>query len=81
MRTTLDIDDDLLSAAKELAKRERKTAGKFMSELMREALRKRATGTIAAKPNREFCGFRPIPAGGAIVTNELVDKLRHEVGV
>ncbi|MCY3817919.1 MAG: CopG family transcriptional regulator [Gammaproteobacteria bacterium] len=44
MRTTLDIDDDVLVAAKELARRECKTAGKFMSDLMREALRNRATG-------------------------------------
>ncbi len=81
MRTTLDIDDDVLSAAKELAKRERKTAGKFMSELMREALRKRAAGTIAGRPSREFYGFRPIPAGGEVVTNELVNELRDELAV
>ena len=81
MRTTLDFDDDVLSAAKELAKRERKTAGKFMSELMREALRKRAAGTIAGRPSREFYGFRPIPAGGEVVTNELVNELRDELAV
>ena len=81
MRTILDIDDDVLSAAKELAKRERKTVGKFMSELMREALRKRAAGTIAGRPSREFCGFRPIPAGGEVVTNELVNELRDELAV
>ena len=28
MRTTLDIDDDVLQAAKELARSEKKTAGK-----------------------------------------------------
>ena len=26
-------------------------------------------------------GFKPIPAGGAIVTNELVDRLREDIGV
>ena len=81
MRTTLDIDDDVLVAAKELAKRERKAAGKFMSDLMREALRNRATGTVADRPSREFYRFRPIPAGGAVVTNELVDKLRDELEI
>jgi hypothetical protein len=30
MRTTLDIDDDILQAAKELAQRERKTAGRIL---------------------------------------------------
>ena len=81
MRTTLDIDDDVLVATKELAKRERKTAGKLLSDLMREALRNRATVAVAHVPNREFYGFRPIPAGGAVVTNELVDKLRDELEV
>jgi hypothetical protein len=35
MRTTLDIDDDLLAAAKELARRERSTAGQVVSRLLR----------------------------------------------
>jgi len=32
MRTTLEIDDDVLHAAKEIAAKERKTAGKIVSE-------------------------------------------------
>ena len=35
MRTTLDIDEDVLQAAKELAAREQKTAGKLISEWAR----------------------------------------------
>ncbi|MCY4011671.1 MAG: hypothetical protein OXG82_03040 [Gammaproteobacteria bacterium] len=38
MRTTLNIDDDALSAAEELARREGKSAGQFISGLIREAL-------------------------------------------
>ena len=38
MRTTLDIDDDVLHAAKERARREQKTAGQVISELVRQAL-------------------------------------------
>ena len=38
MRTTLDIADDVLQAAKERAKRERKTVGEMISELARRAL-------------------------------------------
>ena len=79
MRTTLNIDEDVLTAAKELARRERKSTGEFVSELMRDALRKRATRTT--RRGREFHGFRPIPAGGAIVTNDLVDELRDELGI
>ncbi len=39
MRTTLDIDDDVLQAAKELATLRKTTAGKVLSELARQALR------------------------------------------
>ena len=38
MRTTLDIDDDVLASAKEIARREKKTAGQVLSELARRAL-------------------------------------------
>ena len=81
MRTTLDIDDDLLTAAKEVAKRERRTAGQIVSDLMREALRARASLPAAGTSRRDLYGFRPIPASGAVVTNELVDKLREELEI
>jgi hypothetical protein len=38
MRTTLDIDDDVLQAAKELADLRQSTAGKVLSELARKGL-------------------------------------------
>ena len=38
MRTTLDIDDDVLQAAKELADLRQSTAGKILSELARKGL-------------------------------------------
>jgi hypothetical protein len=38
MRTTLDIDEDVLQAAKELAAARKSTAGKVLSELARKAL-------------------------------------------
>ena len=37
MRTTLDIADDVLFAAKELARREKKPLGQVISELARRA--------------------------------------------
>lgn len=79
MRTTLDIDEDVLAATKELARRERKTAGKLASELMREALRSRALRVSTA--SRERYGFRAIPAGRSLVSNELVDAMRDELDV
>lgn len=38
MRTTLDIDDDVLNAAKQLAKKRNSTAGEVISGLARIAL-------------------------------------------
>ena len=81
VKTTLDIDDDVLAAAKNLAQREGKTAGKLVSELMREALRIRMAETVADRPSRESLEFKPISAGGAIVTNEMIENLRDELGV
>ena len=79
MRTTLDIDADVLAVAKEVAILERRTVGRIVSDLMREALRARASLSAAAAPRRDLYGFRPIPSGGAAVTNALVDKLREEL--
>ena len=81
MRTTLNIDDDVLVAAKELAKRERKSVGAFMSELIRDALAKRPVQKSTARTERRFYGFRPIPKGGAIVTDKHVNDLRDELGI
>jgi hypothetical protein len=77
MRTTLDIDEDVLRAAKELARREKKTAGKMISELVRRALGASPTDAAAREPKALY-GFRPFPRRGGIVTNELIDKLRED---
>lgn len=83
MRTTLDIDEDLLAAAKELARRERSTAGQVISRLLRHSL----TGTQPAPAKAErvrkaVAGFRPFPAReGVVSTNDQVDALRDQEGV
>ena len=38
MRTTIDIEDDVLAAAKEMASRQRVSAGTVISRLLREAM-------------------------------------------
>ena len=80
MRTTLDIDNDVLTLAKTLARRESKPAGQFVSELLREALRARA-GRKGEGQSRERYGFRPIPAGGSVVTDDIVNEIRDGLGV
>ena len=76
MRTTLDIDDDVLQAAKERARRNKKTTGEVLSELARSALT--APPQAPAHKLKSVHGFRPFPKRGGIVTNELIDKLRED---
>jgi hypothetical protein len=77
MRTTLDIADDVLQAAKERARREKKTAGQIISELARSALTAPADLARTGPPKARH-GFRPFPSRGGIVTNDLIDKLRED---
>jgi hypothetical protein len=77
MRTTLDIDNDVLQAAKERARREGKTIGQVISDLARKAL-SAVTEPSAARAPKAIYGFRPFPKRGGIVTNELIDNLRED---
>ncbi|MFM9971059.1 MAG: hypothetical protein ACKVQK_21910 [Burkholderiales bacterium] len=77
MRTTLDIDQDVLFAVKDLARRENKTAGQMLSDLARRALTQAPLGNTAQEP-KAFYGFRPIPSRGGVVSNELINKLRED---
>lgn len=76
MRTTLDIDDDVLEAAKERARRERKTAGQVVSELLRRALTSADHAPARVAEPAPLYGFQPFPSSGHLVTNELIDQLR-----
>lgn len=77
MRTTLDIDDDVLLAAKDLARRQRRTAGEVLSELARLGLQ---GGQRSVAPSSPRYGFAPAPANGATVTNAQIDALREALG-
>lgn len=83
MRTTLNIDDDLLLAVKETARREATSAGSVVSNLLRQALTRDARdhdAREAAPAPATVPGFRPFPRRGGIVTNGLIDRLREETG-
>ena len=76
MRTTLEIDDDVLQAAKELAVAEKKTAGRILSELARKAL---TSSTVMAKGPFELVdGIPLLPSRGVVVTKDHVDRLIEE---
>jgi hypothetical protein len=83
MRTTLDIDDDVLAAVRELARRQGITAGQMVSRLLRAALSGAAsTGQAEAGATVTVAGFRPFQArAGAVVTNAQIDQLRDEAGI
>jgi hypothetical protein len=73
MRTTLDIDDDVLQAAKELAGNRRKTTGKVLSDLARQALQPR--GRPSVRNGVRLLAHR---RSGAKATMDLVNRLRDE---
>lgn len=74
MRTTLDIDDDVLNAAKELALVQRTTAGRVISELARKALQ--PTGSARVRNGVPLLPRRPESAPRP--TMHLVNSLRDE---
>ena len=87
MRTTLDIADDVLFAARELARREKKPLGQVVSELARRAFAQPAVQAGSAVPPPGVSeplaayGIHPLPPRGAVISNELIDRLRDEEGI
>lgn len=79
MRTTLDVDNDVLASAKEIARRENKTAGQVLSELARRALTQGSgAAAIGTRGPPAAYGFKPFASRGAVVTNALIQSLRDE---
>jgi hypothetical protein len=74
MRTTLDIDEDVLLAAKEVARARKTTAGKVVSDWARKAL----TQKVEFTRSKSGWPVLPVRPGGKPVTLELVNKLRDE---
>jgi len=82
VRTTLDIDDDVLAAAKELAKSRKTTAGEVISELARRALTQQASVPGGGEAGHGLLyqdGWYVLPSRGGIVTSELIDKIQEEL--
>lgn len=72
MRTTLAIDDDVLTAARQLAEQQHRTVGDVISDLARRALRRpvkmgERNGIPLLKPK-----------GDTMVTLDVVNALRDE---
>jgi len=79
MRTTLDIEGDILAAAKEIAAKEKTSAGRVISRLARQGMR---VGAASGKPAAVVRNGVPVIAGtGHPVTLEHVRCLMDEEGI
>ncbi len=72
MRTTLDIDDDVVAAARELAAGERRSLGSVISELARRGLTPAQVAVDGDVP------VIHVPAGTAPITPEMVRRALDE---
>jgi hypothetical protein len=75
MRTTLAIDDDVLSAAKEIAASQNRTVGEVISSLARKGLKP----SVSRRQTRNGVPLLLARADSPRVTSELVHKLREEL--
>ena len=76
MRTTLDIDADVLIAVKERARKEHKSAGRVISNIVRDSLNGSSNGS-----GPDFIlknGIPVLASRGELITYEHVQKLLDE---
>jgi hypothetical protein len=76
MRTTLDIEADVLQAAKEIAAKEKTTAGVIISRLARKGL-----APVPRRKARMRNGIPVLPPTGRPVTSRKVKELMDEEGI
>ena len=74
MRTTLAIADDVLRAAKAIARQRNQTIGQVVSELARNSLCPPTTST-----ERNGIPLVPVRRPNAVITLEIVNALRDEL--
>jgi hypothetical protein len=73
MRTTLTIDDDVLTAAKAIARQQDRSLGEIVSELARRALHRPQTSG-----SRNGVPLLPRADDGTVITLDIVNALRDE---
>lgn len=87
MRTTVNIDDDVMAEVRRQARRRDESIGDAVTRLIRQGL---LAEVPAADPDEEGgaavfearFGFRPLPRrDGPLATDALVDELREELGI
>ena len=73
MRTTIDLEEDILLAAKEIAKQRGSTVGRVLSDLVRQALTRQTSVSI-----KHGLPLFPVQPDAGVVTLEMVNHLRDE---
>lgn len=88
MRTTLDIEDDVLAALKERAGSQGTTASRLASDLLRHALSGQSSGYAPPRFSEGQATFEPaavhepwvvLKSRGGLVTTELVRRLEDRM--
>jgi hypothetical protein len=74
MRTTINIAEDVLHAARDLAARKNITMGEVISDLARKSLAEPAAAPLTGRRN----GFPQLPATGQAITSELIKSLMDD---
>ena len=82
MRTTLDLDERVMSVARSQAKARGVSLGRAVSDLALEAIERRHSGAgsearIVVDPETGFPVLHP-PSGAPVITSELVAELLDE---
>ena len=72
MRTTLDLDDDVVAAARELATEQRRSLGSVVSELARRGL------TPARVDTEDGAPVIRVPSGSPPITAAMVRRALDE---
>ncbi len=86
MKTTLNIDQDVLQAVKELARHQHKTVGQMVSELLRAALNQTKTlssdlADLQVSESPAMNGIQPFASRGTVVSNQLIDDLKEDLAL
>ncbi|HYK61265.1 MAG TPA: hypothetical protein VEV85_17660 [Bryobacteraceae bacterium] len=71
MRTTLDLDEDILRVARDLARESHQSIGRALSELARRGLRPETVSS----PSERGLPVLPRKPGAKPVTSEIVKEL------
>jgi hypothetical protein len=82
MRTTIDIDTDVLQTAKEIARKEKRTAGQVISEFARRGFYGAESDVVESTASYTTKnGVPTLPPTGSLVTEETIRGIRDTEGI